>query len=442
MYAVPTKSLYARVKDIMHTSNILSRILTSAFFRNFSRVFLSTATGQLTSILIMPMVTRLAGPKAYGDYSLYISVFVIFSTFSSGKYDQGIFVAGSSEGSRRFFILTIRALLFIVPISVFIFGITSLFFNFENGMKVWWLLLIPAQLAAGWNNAAYNLANREGQFRQISRSRLVASTSINILNLFFVAIGFGAIGLAVGHLLSFVMSSLMLIRMSDFLEWNKSEKLSVSLKYAKENYKYPLFLVPSELIGNLIQQLPVFVFSSTGNALIVGYFSLVQRLIGIPLGLLVSSMSIVLKERFIRERDVRGDCVPLFLKMSLLLGVIGIVIAVILFITADWLVPFLFGQQWANASLYLKWSLLPFVFRFCVSPLTYIFLIYNKQAIDLIMQVSSLAIVVVGFLISFSIPVGENNALIGFSISSSVMYVMYYVVSLSIVFRNRRGQVA
>ena len=265
-----------------------------------------------------------------------------------------------------------------------------------------------------------------------------ASLGINSVNMALSAMGLGAFGLAIGHLVSYVLSSIRLVKLDDFILWNRKTKLADSISYAKQNYQYPLYLVPSELIGNVVHQLPVFVFSAKGDSSVVGYYTLCQRLIGLPFALLVNSISSVLKERFIRERDANGNCVPLFLKMSLLLGGISAAITLPLFLVADWFVPFFFGPEWAPAAFYLKWSLLPFSFRFFVSPLTYVFLVYKKQSLDLIMQIVSFVITGLTFFVTLQGDGGITKALIGYSFAATALYVSYYCVSLSVVIANRR----
>jgi hypothetical protein len=88
-----------------------------------------------------------------------------------------------------------------------------------------------------------------------------------------------------------------------------------------------------------------------------------------------------------------------------------------------------FGEKWRGAGEYSQILGVMFFFRFTVSPLTYVFYVANKQRLDFYLH---LLFIIVGFLsLYLGIKIFENInlSLWLFSISYSIIYIIYFVFS-------------
>ena len=67
------------------------------FLRNVSIMLTGTASGQLVSILLSPILTRLYSPQQFGVLSVYIAVVSILAVIASLRYELTIPLASSDD---------------------------------------------------------------------------------------------------------------------------------------------------------------------------------------------------------------------------------------------------------------------------------------------------------------------------------------------------------
>jgi O-antigen/teichoic acid export membrane protein len=285
------------------------------------------------------------------------------------------------------------------------------------------------------------LATRYQYYKMISTNRVISAVISAIFSIVIGLIYKSLIGLIIGFIISQLISSVVLLfflkkkhRMPTLYELIKQQTKIVATNFNN----FPKYTLPSDFINNFSNLIPVFVLSSYAvlPQVAVGFYNMSNRILGLPIGLISNSIGDVFKQRAASDYNEFGSCRPIFIKTFKALIVSSITpFAILIFFGAD-IFAIAFGEKWRGAGEYSQILGIMFFFRFTISPLTYVFYIANKQKLDLYLH---LLFIIVGFIsLYFGIKIFENInlSLWLFSISYSIIYIIYFVFSYKITIKH------
>lgn len=150
----------------------------------------------------------------------------------------------------------------------------------------------------------------------------------------------------------------------------------------KKYRKFPLVSTPAGLMNVLSNNLPVLLLGLYHGALVAGLFALMQRVVAGPLALLSSPFLDVFKEQASREMRENGNFRASYQTTILLLSLIGVVPCGIVYFLGEWLFAIFFGEEWSVAGVYASSLAVMLYLRFVASPLSYSFVIAERQDQD------------------------------------------------------------
>jgi len=418
-------NLYKRVGE---------RINSSEFAKNIMIIFSGGVVAQILPILFMPILTRLYGPKEYGVLGLYVSIGSIAATISTLRYSQAIQISRTKEDAfmvLKFCICTVFAfsviLLFII-IPVFTFDVPDLKIESIGGS----ILSLPVYvLCIGVNEVLLVWINRNKQFKYISFNRILTTSFTLIISLIWaITVNHSFKGLIFALIFGQMMGTCFLvfrankIRRFD-LSFNKIElkRLLIEFKH------FPIYSLPSDLINVVTNQLPILMLNKYATITEVGYFSMSNRMLGLPSAFIGASIGEVFRQRATQDYNMNGTCLPIFMKTFKSLVFIGIVPFAVIALFGPWLFSFFLGNEWTESGHYSQIFAVMFFLRFAISPLTYTFYIAGKQRIDFYVHILMLISTLVPFYLGFTLLKNIYISLILFSISYSLIYIIYLYYS-------------
>jgi O-antigen/teichoic acid export membrane protein len=297
-----------------------------------------------------------------------------------------------------------------VPVTVFAIGLYTIF-NF-------WL-------------------NRKGYYKNISTGKITRSAFSS-----FFSVGFGLTLLKTGGLIiadtigQLTAGFFVLIKS---LKYDREKISSISkqgmIKQAKRYVHFPKFNIISGLFEKASGQLPVILLSSFFGTAISGLFSLSQRIIAAPGSLIGASVGDVFRQQASVEFQKAGNCRETFLNLLKFLILIAIIPFSILIVFAPLLFSFIFGPEWRVAGEYAQIMILMFFLSFIVSPLSNMFIIAEKQKIDLVIQIFLFSFVSVSFIVGYNIFKHPKAAILFYSIT----YCIKYCIELYMSFQFSKG---
>jgi O-antigen/teichoic acid export membrane protein len=393
-----------------------------------------TIIAQAIPIAFSPVLTRIFSPENFGLFAVYFSISQLLSVFITGRYEYAIILPEKDEDAINVvalclsitIIVSLLSLLIFIP---FRFVIADLLNMHEIGN---YLVLMPLTVFAIGVYTTINIwFNRKGFYKNISSGKVLRSSFTT-----FFSIGFGlTLMKSAGLIIADTIGQLaaMVYVFSKSLRFDRDKILLISriamIEQARRYIHFPKFNIISGLFEKGSGQIPVIFLTAFFGSSVTGLFSLSQRVIAAPEGLIAVSVGDVFRQQASLEYQQNGSCRKTFLKLFKILLLIAIVPFIFLAVFAPFLFSVIFGQEWRIAGDYTRIMTIMYFLSFVVSPLSNMFIIAEKQKIDLFIQVVLFTFICLSFIFGYNIFNNSRTAILLFTITYSLKYCVEFYLS-------------
>lgn len=198
---------------------------------------------------------------------------------------------------------------------------------------------------------------------------------------------------------------------------------------SRQSFRYGLRL-QGVALGHLVTaRLDLMLLPAFVTAAAIGYYSIAVNVTSLVMSVFGGLAMIVFPVASRAERHAMGPVVESGLRMALA-GGFALVLAIGL--SAPWLVPFVYGADFAGAVLPL-WLLLPGVLLWCANTIVSA----GLEALDMpgrasLAQIAGIVVTVIGLLISL-----PRWGIVGAAVTSSVAYAATFLISTHLLRRTR-----
>lgn len=386
-----------------------------------------TVIAQLIPILVSPIMSRVFTPEDFGLFALFMSIVSILSVIATGRYELAIMLPeedsdGVNLASLSILLSAAFSIILLAIIVLFRMQIISLFSN--NILNVWmWLIPISVFLVSAYQCINY-WVNRRRRYKQLSVNRVIQSTSIAISSLSIGLLIYREAGLIAGQVFGQVISMSILVSIilhedSALLKFVRKEKMK---ELASRYKRFPKYLVFAHLLNASSAQLPIILLTALYNPTISGHFSLTQKVLAAPLVIIGKAFGDVFREKASMEFIKSGECRGIYQKTLKYLFFVSIIPFTVLFFIAPKLFSIVFGSEWYIAGQYARIMVIMLFIQFIASPLSYMFMIAEKQSLDLIWQIVLFVIAFTSIFMGYYIFDDPIYSILFFTISYSIMY--------------------
>lgn len=393
-----------------------------AMLRAIALLASGTAAGQLISLILMPIITRLYSPAEYGVLGIYIALITILGSVVGLKFEAAILLPERDATGEKIVQGLIRlSIVCVVLVSGALFLLAVILLLFWGGGPLdslgGWLLLVPfGTLMAGVSLTLTALATREGEFRRLSKVPALQKLSSGGLQIGGGVTGLGVAGLLSGAVTQSIVTIVVLLRgrlrsfsTSVFLGRPKNELKQLASEYRD----FPLINAPTSLLNTLAWNSQVIVLAWFYLPDDVGLYSLALAVVGLPLNVILTGVSQIYLRESAARRGHPKQARALFVRLLLGLLIVSIPVFIGLFLVSEYLLGPLFGAEWASAGL-IAHALLPLLWgRFMATTLKKTFTVYRRQGWLLWWQIIALTVTTSGYVIGGigAFPIEETVAL-------------------------------
>ena len=413
--------LTAIVNKNEYTSRLFRFILNNPLYRGVLILGSGTAVAQLIGIVTMPIITRLYLPSEMGILAVYSSVLAIFGVGATLRYEFAYALPRENEDAINLFGLCLILLCITTAVFALIlfFGRDLLIDAFDLDVieqYIWFLLI--GFFGMGLYTMLNYWAVRQRDYRRITYTKINQGAGGSVCKILLGILSFGPVGLIIGHIVSQIAGITTLARAM----WRKDRgnfraiSLSRMKRVAKTYGSFPVFNFPASVVNTMSLELPSLMLLALYDSQAVGFYALANMLVVLP-GMLVSGSmgQAYLGEasKMVRERS--QELRSLYLRTLKHLSVIVIPLIGIPALCAPFVVPFIFGEVWAEAGWYCWPLALAAMMGFVVSPTSFLST-YGHNHWQLIWDVSRVSFVILGFYISYILGLPVLIALLLYSI--------------------------
>jgi len=363
----------------------------SEFTRNVLTLMTGTTIAQAIPIAASPILTRIYTPADFGVMALFVAITSIFGSISSGRYELAIMLPKKEEDAINIFALgfiltTLLSLILLILVILFNDYIAKLLNNEEIRF---WLFFIPVTVFfTGLFNILTYYNIRKKKYKDIRSATIIKSVISATVQLSFGFIQNGVTGLISGQIFSQMFANMRLFKniLKDKVLISGISKVKI-VAQAKRYKDFPKFSLWAVLANTLSGSLINILISSFFSLATLGFYSLVQRVLGLPTTLIGGSIGQVFFQQVTKEKQETGKATNSFNSTVKKLFIIGIPIFGILFFLVEHLFAFVFGEEWRIAGVYAQ-ILIPFVFiKFVSSTVSTINTVFEKQKIGLYINI-------------------------------------------------------
>lgn len=377
----------------------------SGFRKNLLVLLSGMAIAQLIPILASPVLTRFFSPESFGIFATFTAISAFALVPVTGKYELAIILPKRDEEAINILVLTVL-LSFIISggYVLIILGLGDFIINQFNVPQLSGILIMIPMLV--FFQSCYRTYNewciRKNQFKELSRNKVINSTGVTGFSLLF-----GAFSIKTGLILGQILGQITAVGIGAYKIIKGEKKIFHFISVRKQRYffkKYSNFaryLIPGQLINSLSVQLPVFFIGSQFGPETLGLYALTERILGVPLSFLGNSVRDVFKQRAAEDYKQKGNCISIYLKTTKSLLALSIIPFTALFFIAPFLFEFIFGSEWEQAGVFTQALLFMYLLSFVSMPTSWIFIIAEKQKLDLLWQVSFLILTAVSLVIGY-----------------------------------------
>lgn len=350
-------------------------IKNSPFFRNVAILSSGTAIAQAIPIAVSPILTRIYLPDNFGLLAVYTSCVSVLSIIATARFELAIPLPEKDSDAVNIAVLTLKicmavSLLLFIPLLLLSEYIASALGN--NELAPWLFFLPVSVMATGAFNVFQLWCNRLSHY-----SRMASTRTQNALfnSGFQIALGLFKMngGLILGQvtgklaMLGVIWRTIHLNSPSPSLlsHSNVQTQYSMAQRYAS----HPRHIAPSQLIGVVAMQLPVFLISSVYSLADAGFFALAYRLVSLPTGLIASAIGDVYRQKIAVEYSQNGEFRKTFLKTLGATSLLALLPSVLSYLLAPALFAVVFGESWRIAGEYAQILVIAAYFQFIFTPI-------------------------------------------------------------------------
>lgn len=364
----------------------------SEFNNNSVTLIIGTTIGQAIPIAISPILTRIYTPEDFGVFAVFLAITAIFSSIANARYELAIILPKKDEDAINvfaigLFITILLSLFLLFFIIIFNDSIVSFLGNEEIGI---WLYFVPVSvLFIGLFNLLNYFNTRKKNYKDIANTNIIKGVIFATIQLTVGIVKNGATGLISGQILSLIFANTKLLK-NIFKEENIIKNINKlkMLALGKKYINFPKYTMPEAFTFAISRQLINILISALYSIVTLGFYSLSQRVVGLPLTIISNSVRQVFFQIATEEKNKTGNIVSTFNSTVKKLTFLGLPFFIIIFFTAESLFSFVFGEKWAIAGVYVQLLIPLYFIRFVVDSLLSTVYIFHKQKMSLYWQLS------------------------------------------------------
>lgn len=325
-----------------------------------------TTLGQVISLGIYLILSRLYTPEDFGVFALYMSILSITNITATGKYELAVMMPREDrEGLNLMGLSAIISVGVSLLLLVLVLLLNPAFTRLlGNGDISPWLYLIPlSTLLNGLYQGLNYWSNRKKRFRTMTVASLgqsLTNSSVKVGGGYLFA---GPVGLIVGSVLGQLagfVSFLLNFRKHD--RGRLQEINPKDMKFlAREYYRFPKYNMLHGITNNFSGSLPIFILTSWFSSATAGFYSFGFTMIFRPMTLVTTAFSQVFSQRVITKENggllILPDVKRLLVKMFQFSFIPVLIVAIF----APRIFTFVFGPEWETAGTYTQ-ILIPWLY--------------------------------------------------------------------------------
>lgn len=413
------------------THTLLIKFPTFIARSEFSKHVTTLIVGQIIvhaiSFLALPIITQLYTAEQIGAYSLFMALFMILSMLSTGRFDAAIVIEKEEKSAITLWILaTFISFWFNVVLFIFIYFFYEIILTWLNKSSMGaYIILLPLAIFFGsLIRSTQYYYNKHKAYKTIAKSDILKSGTNSSGGVVLGWLGYLSGGLIIANVLSNIVSFMLLAIKLPISFWQAVKAATfINLKTIGKKYKdYLTFYTISGILSAIVSNgTPIFIiFFFTEKT--AGYYFMAEKVVSIPIGLLVAAISSVFYQRaselFLHDKK---EFLALIYRIQKKMFWVLVPLLLLLSLAAPYAFEW-FGNDWREAGEMIKYFAILVLFNNLISPVGTISNIIDRLDILLYFNIITTIVRALTFYIG-SLYLSFEQALLISAICLSICYI-------------------
>lgn len=400
--------------------------------KNVLKISSGTIMGQVISMIMVPIMTRIYGATIIGVWTIFDSIAKIGYSISDLALTNALMVENDEDE-----VLTIYQVVSTISLLISILtGILSipyfLITGFPDGINKVFIIIyiICAVFTLQQVQICYTWLNRIGKYNVLMKNPVINNLTFGILAIIFAYFDIHQYGYFVSWLLG---QSITLLHMKRNLP---SQMFTFSIRdfqrVINKHKRFVQYQLPTNIVGSIKNQLPTILIRTFFGTEILGYYSMTVRVMTVPITFLASAMGKVFFQK-IAEMKRKGEEIGEYVYRNVVdIMKVGIIPLILILGIGDVVTVWFLGEGWEMAGVFIRIMVVQNFFNFQMNTMTGFSSVIGKQNYALVSCIAQC----LGFLVGLSI--GKyvfNNVYIGVTIMS-LAFVIVQCTYFSMLFKS------
>lgn len=419
--------------------------IVSTKSRNIIAVLKGTVVAQAISIVLMPVLTRLLGPEAFGQFQLYQSFLAPLLVLVCMRYEIAILRAEEGPELSALLHLCIGIALTVSLLACLLGGAVARTFFTRRAVSAGFVLLLS--LGALFGGLFIVLGYLSVRFHAFTVGAVAKAVQASVTGLMGILLGCltgGPMALILSDALGRLVGSATYVHKDKrLLQCLATPSSFAAIRRVAVKFRaMPTVSAPAGLVnaaGAVITPLGLYAYFSASAA---GHFGIVERCIVGPLGILGVAISQVFMadlSRMIRER--RPGMVAMYWVIVRRTLIAGFAIAVVCAIIIPHAVEIIFGREWAAAGRFAQLLTPLFAVTLTASAISMTLLVSGHQHLQLVWEVMRLLALAGVWLLVSRAKLTVDAAVTVHGLAGAAMYAVYIGLSYYALRRCERDSI-
>ncbi|MCP3029530.1 lipopolysaccharide biosynthesis protein [Halobacillus sp. A5] len=416
---------------------LVDNFLKKKFVKNVLIIATGTAMAQVVTFLLLPIVTRLYGPEAYGLMGTFLAIVTVIIPIAALSYPIAIVLPKGDDEAKIIIKLSliITLIMTILSLIILLFSYKQIATLIQAEEISKYLFLIPLViLTAGYMQVIKQWLIRKNEFKIVSKATILQPILTNggmiFIGLFYpiasVLIVISALKQGVTALLMHLSTKK---KSGNFMKMKSKATL---IKYAKKYYDFPMYRAPEVLISAVSKSMPIFFLGSLFGPSVAGFYTLCRSVLNQPIGLIGSSVGEVFYPRIAKAHKNNENLVNILTKATLALAGVGMLPFGLLVIIGPSLFEVVFGKEWVIAGEFARWLSIEFYFLLISRPSIKALPVLSAQRFHLFFTTTMLFLKAISLFCGYYFFENEIIAVAFLAIIGGLMYFSLIIFTLTI----------
>ena len=378
--------------------------------------------------LTLPIISRIYDPSDFGNFEKYVVFIGIVANICLLNFEFKIY----NFSTKRDQTLSLVTCLIFTTVfsSIYLFSAFLVYHFISSELlssyKIIFLIFLWL-ISVSLSNITLTFFSSFGNFKKYSIIRLISTIILVASQIILGYLDFKFYGFVYAIILQNIFISFFgIIPIHNQIKIFKNDLKFIDVKnHIKNNKNIILFTFPGSFLNRLTQALPVF-FLASFNPVYLGFYSFGRQILNYPLKLF-NGLSNMFKKEFNDEIRSHSTYKKTFFKYFKVFSLISIMLLIGTLFFSDLLVPLIFGDQWIDAIIIIKYLSIMISIRFVVASLSPVFILGYLPRYDIILQILYLVISLIFIIIAKEIFDNYLSVIISYILASVIFYIIYFL---------------